>query len=396
MDENLKKFKEFFRDDIKIKKELYNLAPEQKDLYDEESRIKYGDKLYDSLSYLEEKIKKISKDFKLNNEDNITELIEKSKEKITMCNYESSELNKIYVEMFSDMREEFVENVKSNFVGYTDFLNRKKVYGDVKTINEMLHAMHVDITNNEEIYMTLPKLDEKENVTKYPIKLYGEENEISRNIYENLPFELDTGYLDILGFDNKTIMMIRDRGHATTMEITSSDSEVKVEYFIPKICNLEMVKKLKGISNIKKRENGVRGIFFVEKDEISEEINDFISKIPMDIDMEILKGILDKKIDDNINTDKMEKQEMIVRKENLWDKIKSLINNRFIKNKIEEPKVENKNKIINENKRKNFVEGIKIELNEKGKEEKGKEEKANEKNIRKNENTKKTLNTFFK
>ena len=38
--------------------------------------------------------------------------------------------------------------------------------------------------------------------------------------------------------ENKLLMMIRDRGHATTIEITIEGTKAKVDYFIPGIVSL--------------------------------------------------------------------------------------------------------------------------------------------------------------
>ena len=50
------------------------------------------------------------------------------------------------------MDESFIEETKQEFVGYTMFgENLLKVVDDTKTVNELLHAFHSYITNNEGI-----------------------------------------------------------------------------------------------------------------------------------------------------------------------------------------------------------------------------------------------------
>lgn len=66
--------------------------------------------------------------------------------------------------------------------------------------------------------------------------------------------------------EDRTLMMIRDRGHALTIDIDSLEKDnVVVNYFVPKICNKEMVKALPGINPSSITKNGAVGTFDLKK-----------------------------------------------------------------------------------------------------------------------------------
>ena len=62
-EKNYEALKKFFKSDVKIKETMLNLAPNGMEDYDEESRIKYTDKLYDTLRDLEVEFIDISQNF---------------------------------------------------------------------------------------------------------------------------------------------------------------------------------------------------------------------------------------------------------------------------------------------------------------------------------------------
>lgn len=157
---------------------------------------------------------------------------------------------------------------------------------DVESINELLHITHSSIINDDELLQSMPVLETKKNSFGYDITLYGEENEVSKGIFLNLPLDLDVGYTDIVSMKDRTLMMVRDRGHALTIDIDSSDKDnVDVRYFVPKICNLDMVKALPGINESSITQNGASGFFVSTQKDISESISSFIANVPTDMDI---------------------------------------------------------------------------------------------------------------
>lgn len=294
---NLEAMKEFFERDMKIKETLMSLAPTEADDYDELSRMEYVDKLEKGLDSLEydtlASIKKFGFGEELNN--TIREYFANKKKSMAVGKYEAGICQKIYNSEFASMSENFIEEVKEGFVGYAFFSNPSKLPGFVKkakTVNELLHSIHSSIVNNDEILESMPQKGTKRNTIEYPITLYGEENEVAEKIFKEFPLEMDCGITDIVSLKNKVLMMIRDRGHALTIDMdTTNPKEVEVKYFVPKLCNEEMIRKLPGINESSITKSGASGFFVSDKDKITKDLFDFIEKVPTDGDMVFDKTI---------------------------------------------------------------------------------------------------------
>ena len=65
---------------------------------------------------------------------------------------------------------------------------------------------------------------------------------------------MDVGWTDIVSMEKKMLMMVRDRGHALTIEIDKEEAGAVFKYFIPKLCNRDMIEKLPGINKITEME----------------------------------------------------------------------------------------------------------------------------------------------
>lgn len=294
---NLEAMKEFFERDMKIKETLMSLAPTEADDYDELSRMEYVDKLEKWLDSLEydtlASIKKFGFGEELNN--TIREYFANKKKSMAVGKYEAGICQKIYNSEFASMSENFIEEVKEGFVGYAFFSNPSKLPGFVKkakTVNELLHSIHSSIVNNDEILESMPQKGTKRNTIEEPITLYGEENEVAEKIFKEFPLEMDCGITDIVSLKNKVLMMIRDRGHALTIDMdTTNPKEVEVKYFVPKLCNEEMIRKLPGINESSITKSGASGFFVSDKDKITKDLFDFIEKVPTDGDMVFDKTI---------------------------------------------------------------------------------------------------------
>ena len=90
---------------------------------------------------------------------------------------------------------------------------------------------------------------------------------------------------------DKILMMVRDRGHALTIDIDiAKESDVLVRYFVPKLCNRSMIESLPGVNAIS--ENGANGLFQTSKSDMSERLIDFIGKVPTDLDMPYFQNMM--------------------------------------------------------------------------------------------------------
>lgn len=285
-EQNFEKLKDFFKKDMNIKTALMQIAPREEDDYNEESRMKYIDKLYKELNYFEQQFKSIVESFGFRPEilEVISKHFENARKAFFIDHYDKGRINSIYQQVFSNMDESFIEETKQEFVGYTMFgENLLKVVDDTKTVNELLHAFHSYITNNEGIMRSMPAIESKINDFQYPITLYGDVTETAKKLFNDFPTDMDVGWTDIVSIENKILMMVRDRGHALTIEMDKEDKGAIFRYFIPKLCNRSMIEKLPGINKI--TENGATGAFEASDEEISRKLFDFIGSVPMDYDI---------------------------------------------------------------------------------------------------------------
>lgn len=286
-----KNIKDFFTSNMRIKQELLDLAPNEIDDASEESRMEYTDRLYEALRDFEIEFSNMIENLVGDNKQIkkiIQEHFSKSREALLFGHYDKGIIQKIYREQFSNMTPELVEYVKNEFVGYTQYRNNiTEAIEKSSTINELLHVMHSYVLNNENLLKSLPVLKTKINEFNYPITLYGEETEISRELFEQFPKDLDVGWTEIVSMPNKILMMVRDRGHAMTIDMdTLKSNDIGVRYFIPKICNSKMVAELPGINTSSISSNGATGFFTRSREDITSGILDFIGKVPMDKDIE--------------------------------------------------------------------------------------------------------------
>ncbi len=202
------------------------------------------------------------------------------------CGYDIVKLQSFYKNFVSNMELDFINAVKEECVGYyifSGFSSAKKA----KTINEILHFMHSFILNNEQILQSIPLIDKKENDYEYPISLRGVKVPAFEQLLALFPNDLDVGCTDMVAInERKLLMMVRDRGHALTIEITLDLQKVRIEYFIPKICNVDMVNNLPGINKVNQDSVGATGIIDdIPISDLPNTLFNFISKVPMDSDI---------------------------------------------------------------------------------------------------------------
>lgn len=288
MEEQLKKIEKFFDSDFRIKNILLDLAPREVDYYDKESKMKYIDNLLEELKYIKRMLENISQDFGMSIHNNTMILLfDKIFNQIYNFNYNTGDIQKLYEKVLTNMDEELVSEVNKTCVGYTLFNSPTELVGKCRTINELLHVYHSYIVNNEGMYQSMPKLCEpRVNEEGYDINLYGIESELAQKIFDEFPLDMSCGDAEILSLKDRILMMLRDRGHALTIELLDNgDDTISVNYFIPKICNVDMVNKLKGVTKVTKDSKFTRGMFDASKEEITGPLFEFIAGVPMDTDM---------------------------------------------------------------------------------------------------------------
>ena len=59
----------------------------------------------------------------------------------------------------------------------------------------------------------------------------------------------------------------------------------RLEYFIPKLCNIDMINALPGVNKVNANSIGATGVIEVETANLSKTLFSFIEKVPTDDDM---------------------------------------------------------------------------------------------------------------
>ena len=299
MEEKLQDLEKFFNYDLQIK-QMISIYPE---VYSKEDAIEYVDKTYKNLQDIKYMMTKMLKTMGRN------ELIEYLNklfiyyEKVLLnCNYDPQKLKEFYQTCISSMDPNLIKEINQEIRGYSMFSDIHNFFLKSKTINELLYVLHRYIVNTETFYQEMPIIDQKEDKNVGTITLYGRKNDLAYAIFNQISFDLNSSYIDILSLSNNRILiMARDLGHALTIEIERENGKAHVSFFIPKVCNIDMVNNLKGIRPIKVKENTdlttlyAKGSFEVEEKELIPDLLELMANIPQDKDMFIEGGILNKR-----------------------------------------------------------------------------------------------------
>lgn len=288
--EKIIKLQHFFSVDTKIKKEIYDIAPQSLNGYiDETSISEYTDKLNDSLIYILSELKCVALDV-FGKESSIFNKVcyleQDIKTNFYSCGFDIEKLKSFYQKYISNMEPSFIDDVKRSYIGYYFGGGGVSHLKKASTINEILHLMHSRIINNEGLLQSIPLLNEKDNQHNNTISLRGIRNPMFEQLFMMFPTDLDCGITDMVIINEKTlIMMVRDRGHALSIEVTLNKDNARIEYFIPKICNVEMVNKIPGVNKVNDDSIGTTGTIEVEVKDLPTALFNFISMVPTDMDI---------------------------------------------------------------------------------------------------------------
>ena len=293
MQENLEKMKKFFRYNTEIKKSLYNTMPKESDKYNKETIMEYSDRLFQAINDIEYYIKVILENFEFieTEKSYFSNFVKVLKNELIKCGYDFNKLSNFYEICFSNMSEDLVNKVGNEIKG-GGYIGPGVSLNEAKSLNEILHIVHQTIINNENNFRKLPVVSQKQNFEGNNVTLYGVDNQLSKKVFNSIPYTLPSDYVEIMSInEDKVIVMARDIGHALSIEIEKENDKYYVRYFIPKICNIDMVNSLKGVKKVKKGDNYTVGIFETNLEKLPFELGDFISKVPTDMDMYKESGI---------------------------------------------------------------------------------------------------------
>ena len=289
---NFKKIENFFQIDLIIKNLINNTFPNNADRNNPSEIISYAQKLNDTLDRIELLFLRIVRSFELgsNIEKYIENTFKKYQQQVFECGYNYDILEQTFIKIFASMSPELIRKVNEEIYGYNCFIDLEGILSQSTSITEILHIFHTYVINNENILQSSMVQLEKGNT-----RLYGEKTSIATSIFDSLDNFMADSEKTILSIsDNHIIIMLRDFGHATTLDINIDNENAWIEYFIPKVCNYLMVNSLPGIRKIEKGTHNptAKGMIVVKASDLAHYINNFIKMIPTDDDMFVKGGLM--------------------------------------------------------------------------------------------------------
>jgi hypothetical protein len=291
----LKKLENLFESDNSIKKTLGSLKPdEQLQSNAADGLINYSDEASKKIESIRGTLLQICNDFKLPYAYYINEKFDGYQDDLLLSTDSYGHMLEFYKNDVTDMSPKLINSVNTEFMGYSAFVNDLKAMKSAKSINEILHVIHSYITNNENIYHAVPDVLTKTLANGSSVSLRGVKEPLGESIVKAIDSNLDIGDTDILTIKDVNCegtyhyyMMVRDVGHALTLELTPTNKGYQLNYFIPKICNYDMINKLPGVSKVKIGDMYAVGEIpnSINNNEVPNAINEFIKKVPTDNDM---------------------------------------------------------------------------------------------------------------
>ena len=284
--ERIEELEDIFKLDLEVKKLIDSSRPS---IYNDDP-VKEESNLLNVVEISRKAINKMLSFANLDIEDEFEEKFNKIKKDIENCNYNVDKLTKVYENDILFNSKDLEKSLEINIIGFGCLDNINEPLEKCTSINDMLHFVHFYIINNDRILRSMNVVEEvqKGEYDWESYKLYGKDNELARDIFNKLP-EDETLIIEV-SFDGHVLIMVRDRGHALSMDVQFEENDnCRVSYFIPKACNIEKINKIKGVNkldeSINSRFDPTHGEFICKKDEIGSEINSFIKSVPTDNDI---------------------------------------------------------------------------------------------------------------
>ncbi len=276
MDE-LNKITTFLQYDLKLKKLMVDCAPDNSD-----DLVSASDEISKALKEMEIYLIDINKLHSCINESEVKVRMLKLQTELAECDT-IDKLKKFYRVKISDISNDFIDKVNTQSIGY--YPSRSLPINEAESINEILHAIHHDLVNDEKTYDNLPLIREK-NISedeRYKLKMYGNKNSVADAIFDMMSPSLGAGETKFLTInENEMIMMVKDKGYATTLEIEKEQDKYYVNYFIPKITDVDYVNVLPGVRQITFEDRYTTGVFETTVENLPYKVASLIASIPDD------------------------------------------------------------------------------------------------------------------
>lgn len=278
--DNLQKMEMFFDYDVRIKRLLMDTSPDNYVL-DREHLQEYEDRLFKQLEEIKYYLYCIVSKFK--GEYSCTEF-EKFFKTVTdaLTNAQGNPflLERAYKKYVYDIREEFTRSTHSSYSGADPF-SGWNVMAPL-SINEYLHDLHMSICNDENFYRDIPEI-KATKTTKGTVTLRGVESKNAIDIIDSIAkADFNCPWIEILSLSDRILIMARNIGHAISIEITFESGMAIINYFIPKVTHVGMVRALPGLNPVPDNATYATDVFEVPEENVAEKIADFLGKVPTD------------------------------------------------------------------------------------------------------------------
>lgn len=289
MERNLIMFKNFINFNVESKKLIQKMGMDLRYSGDEEYLVKYSDYINECFPFLKKYILMMADIYFKDDVSYLSQYLDKIKLVMEKSGCDKDKLRDFYQVYLSDMSKDFVKKVGENCKGYYGYSQIS--IKDAKTVNEIIHYMHAYVINNEKILSSIPPLKEYNKDEISGVVLRGDNSQLGNIIYDNLsPDQIDF-YMDIVCYgDDKAILLVRDVAHALSIQIKKYEGGYFVEYFVPKICNVEMVNKLPGVTKVVDDSSYTIGQFEIAEEDFPTSLYQFVKMVPTDADMLLNKG----------------------------------------------------------------------------------------------------------
>jgi len=288
----------FFDSNMQIKKMMMDIAPESYSIV----RHGYADRVFEFLKDAQFRFDRFTKElgFPQDTIDLLHAKLDKIKAHFYECESGDKDFQTFYRDYISKIEPELVMFLDDKYFGHkldkppvTDALSK------ADTINGLLHVFHHVVINSEQICEKLPFIASRPAKNEQRIVLRGKvvSDSLACEIFAKMPWDnIDCDETSIIGLSNpnSAFMMLRGVGHATTIKIEQDDGKYYVNYFIPKVCNVSLARKLDGANGIHEGSNNLpfmTGVFACnDRAELCDRLGRFIQAVPRDKDAEIIRS----------------------------------------------------------------------------------------------------------
>ena len=292
--EALESISKFFEYDIKIKKDMMKLSIDEKYMNDKSYIEDFVDQAYKNLydiiinfGYIMEvlEIDNVTQEYIISFMSEVTNIFYE-------CGYNPIKLQTFYHDYISDMSPDIISKISANLAA--NLPTRTYVYPlrTSHTINELLHIFHQYVVNDDILFYMVPNITYPITDNKGVINYRGKESNMANIIVKSLAQNIVyyPYYMDLISInDKKAILLVKGLAHATSFEIDKTEQgDIRVEYFIPKIYEVNAINKLNGIDKVSENASvmrGATGIFYTNEERIGLDIFHIINNIPTEEDL---------------------------------------------------------------------------------------------------------------